>query len=107
MALKIEKKKNKNNELCSLVFNEDMTIYVIEMLKQQISNEIEGYKVFELDLSGVEEIDSAGIQLLLALNNELKRLNKEFKISIMSASVTKLVQVYGLSERLNIIGETL
>jgi len=55
-------------------------------------------------LSEVEEVDSAGIQLLLGLRRELMRQKKEFTLSAINAPVTKLIQNYGLSKRFNIGG---
>ena len=98
MALKIEKNSNSPEGLCTLVVEEDMTIYVIESMKQTLTKTLDSYDCFELDLSGVEEIDTAGIQLLFALGNELKRRNKIFKLIAVSGAVTKLFNSYGISE---------
>ncbi len=76
-----------------------MTIYVIEPMKQTITTLLDSYDCFELDLSGVEEIDTAGIQLLFALEGELKRRNKTFKLNAVSSEVTKLLKTYGIGER--------
>jgi len=75
-----------------------MTIYVIDALKNGISNELESYKRFELNLSQVEEIDSAGIQLLLAMKNELSRTNKQFKLTAVNGTVAQLLDIYNLTE---------
>jgi len=104
MALKIVSDSNQAEELCQLAIDEDMTIYTINMLKQGISEVLDRYKRFELNLADVEEMDSAGIQLLLALKNELQQKKKEFKLVAISASVAKLFQSYDLNERFNIGG---
>lgn len=99
MALKIIDRNSSSPEgLCKLVVEEDMTIYVIESMKQMITKMLDSYDCFELDLSGVEEIDTAGIQLLFALDNELKRTNKIFKLTAVSGAVTKLFNNYGVGE---------
>jgi len=101
MALKKERGSNKTKGLCKLAINEDMTIYAIETLKQEISEEIDIYDRFELNLVDVEEIDSAGIQLLLAFRSELIRKNKAFKLTGVSGTVAKLIENYGIADRFN------
>ncbi|NOX09666.1 MAG: STAS domain-containing protein [Gammaproteobacteria bacterium] len=102
MALKREHGDNEVKGLCKLAINEELTIYVIDSLKQALTEEIAGCDRFELHLGDVEEIDSAGIQLLLALRDELMRKKKELKLTGMSAVVSKLMNDYGVSDRFNI-----
>ena len=106
MALKIEQNSIKTEGLCSFIFNEDLTIYVVDQFKKDISKAIENNKRFELNLADVEEVDSSGIQLLIALKSELDKKGKEFKLTVMSASVTKLIKEFCLVDQLN-IGEAL
>lgn len=101
MALKKNRGSNKTKGLCKLSIDNDMTIYSIDDLKNDFSKEIEVYKEFEINLSDVEEIDSSGIQLLLALKNELMKNEKKFKITAVSGPVEKLIERYGLAECFN------
>jgi len=84
------------------ILGEDLTIYAIEGLKQQIAEQLDIFQGFEINLAAVEEIDSAGIQLLLALRSELFRRDKPFKISAVSVVVAKLISSYGLNERFSL-----
>ncbi len=102
MALKRERGSNKSKGLCKLAIDEELTIYAIDALKQGLAEEMEIYDRFELNLAEVEEIDSAGIQLLLALKNELMKKKKELKLTAMSGAVTKLIDSYGIGDRFNI-----
>ncbi len=90
-----------SNEPYQWLVGEDFTIYAIETLKEQVSQEISLHDSVEVNLSQVEEIDSSGIQLLLALRAELLRKDKGFKISAMSPVVMKMVGSYGLADRFN------
>ncbi|MBL1275721.1 MAG: STAS domain-containing protein [Ectothiorhodospiraceae bacterium] len=101
MALMRERGSNKTKGLCKLAIDKDMTIYTIDALKQGLSEELDIYNRFELNLANVEEIDSAGIQLLLALSSELMQKKKEFKLTSMSGVVAKLIKNYGISARFN------
>ncbi len=99
MALKRERGSNKTKGLCKLAIDEDMTIYAIDELKQGIDKELDVYDKFELNLTAVEEIDSAGIQLLLALQGELIRTDKQLKLTGASSAVANLMQSYGINDR--------
>jgi len=102
MALKKEQASNQTKGLCKLVIDEELTIYVIETLKQGLSEEVDLYDKFEINLASVEEIDSSGIQLLLALRQELMSKKKELRLTALSTVVVKLIDLYGVSDRFNI-----
>jgi len=101
MALKIGEDSNSTNGLCKLCITDDLTIYAIEELKNGLNKELDLYQKFELDLSAVEEVDSAGIQLLLALRIELLSKNKELRITETNQVVTKLLDSYELVDLFN------
>ena len=98
MVLKRERGSNKSKGLCKLAIEENMTIYVIDELKQGLSEQIASYDRFELNLGKVEEIDSAGIQLLLALKRELVQKDKRFELTQVSGAVAKLLEAYNLGD---------
>jgi len=104
MSLKRERGSNKTRGLCKLAIDEDMTIYAIDELKEAITKEINIYERFELNLEKVEEIDSAGIQLLLALRKELMQQEKELKLTSTSSVVSKLIDSYGINDHF-IVGD--
>lgn len=101
MSLKKQRSSNKKTGLCKWVVDEDLTIYVIDELMQGFSKEIDIYENFELDLSAIEDIDSAGVQLLLALNTQLSSKKKTLKLTALSESVSHLLNTYGLNEQFN------
>ncbi len=101
MTIKLEQDEQAPAGLCKLVFDEDLTIYAIETLKEQLSLHLDNYDRFELDLTQVEEMDSAGVQLLLALKTELMRQKKQLQFTQVSSVVTQLLGSYGLRERFN------
>jgi len=100
MPLKIDQ-NNKVKGLCKLTIDDDMTIYTINEMKNALGDQIELYEKFDLDLSGVIEIDTAGIQLLLALRSELKSKDKELKISSSSTVVDKLLKSFSINHLLH------
>jgi len=102
VALKKEPDSAENSDLCKLTIDEDMTIYVIDDLKKQLAEEFHIYNPFELDLSGVEEFDSAGVQFLLAMRGELLRTQKEFKLIALSNVVGTMLKNYGIADSFNL-----
>jgi len=102
MTLKKARGSKKTKGLCTLSIDEDFTIFAIDALKRELSDEMDIYDRFELDLANVEEFDSAGIQLLLAFRNELMKQKKDLKLIAMSDPVKKLMENYGVSQRFNL-----
>ncbi len=102
--MKISKLKgsNKRSGLCRLRFEGDMTIYHAQEMLQAITPHTEDCKQFELDLSGVEDIDSAGIQLLIMLDVKSREKNGETVIAEPSGSVYDVLNLYRLVQRFNV-----
>jgi len=101
MTVTLEQGEQAVEGLCKLVFAEDLTIYAIEGLKEGLAAHLSSYDSFELNLAQVEEMDSAGVQLLMAFKSELMREKKQLRLTHMSPVVTQLLGSYGLSERFN------
>ena len=52
----------------------------------------------QLDLSNVESIDTAGIQLLASCRNSARSRGKTFSIALMSDPVREALQITGLQQ---------
>jgi anti-anti-sigma factor len=84
-----------------LAFGEDLSIYVIQEVKHQLDAVLnDGYMV-DVDLSKVEEFDSAGLQLLVMLKRHLLANKLNFKVLVVSDTVQKLLDTYHLSDQLD------
>lgn len=55
----------------------------------------------EVDVSGITELDSAGLQLLLALQRGLARRGLELRLRPLSSSVREVLNLYGLDATLH------
>ncbi len=102
--MKISKLKgsNKRSGLCRLGFEGDMTIYHAQDMLEVMMPHTEDYKQFELNLSKVEDVDSAGIQLLLMLDLKSREKHGETSIVEPSGSVYEVLNLYRLVERFNV-----
>lgn len=56
-----------------------------------------------LDLSGLTELDTAGLQILLCIHKEARRQNKPVKIIAPSVAVQKVASLFNLTQSLGIV----
>ncbi|MFT5716562.1 MAG: anti-sigma B factor antagonist [Oleiphilaceae bacterium] len=101
MTLRIEPYRDSDDGRCRVVIDEDLTIYTISALKQEISPALDTYRHIEIDLAGIEEVDSAGIQLLLAFRMDVMRQEKSLTLISLSTSLINMLERYGLSQQFN------
>ncbi len=77
------------------------TIFEAAELKMQMLAALyEAGPVLEIDLSGVEEVDSAGMQVLLMLKREAVRCQQQLIYSRHSAAVTAVIELLELGQHL-------
>lgn len=87
---------------CSIKIDGELTIYVVNEFKQQLSAQLDNCESIDVDLSGVAEIDGSGLQFLMALkklNNKVDQKNVRFKNH--SQSVIEAFELLNLSARFN------
>ena len=82
------------NDLFRITIGNEMTIYSVDEIKEEISKGVNECKRIEINLSTVEDCDSAGVQLLLMIKKELSEKSKELKIVSMSGVVKKRLESY-------------
>ncbi|MFT5665684.1 MAG: anti-sigma B factor antagonist [Gammaproteobacteria bacterium] len=78
---------------CVLDASPDMTIYAAANNLTEIKNFYAEFNHLELNLSAVEEIDSSGIQLLLALKHSADKEGKKVVLDSVSPSVEEVMNV--------------
>ena len=88
---------NEKLQQCDLSIGDELTIYVALSYKEELANYLAAYHSFCIDLSLIEEIDSAGIQLLLAFRNKIKDLGHCLIYQNPSDVCKKIFQRYGLT----------
>lgn len=84
------------NAATPLRISENMTIYQAAAQKQQLLDALSIGEHLELDLSGVAEMDSAGLQLLLLLKREALQAGKQLSISGHSPAVRQVLDLCNL-----------
>lgn len=79
-----------------LAMTHDMTIYRAAEQKEQLLGALDGAAQIELDLAGVPEIDTAGLQLLILLKQEAARRQVDLRIVAHSEAVRSIIDFCNL-----------
>jgi anti-sigma B factor antagonist len=101
MAFKKQKKSGKETDTCVLLADSDMSIYTAEQNHAELNQLYPDFENFEIDLSAVEEIDSSGIQLLLAFKNSAKKDGKQMNLISVSEPVAEVMAVLNIKDQFN------
>lgn len=84
----------------NLKLDGDLTIYTAANVQQQLLAALNTGRPLDLDLGGVAELDSAGIQQLLALVRECEALARPLRVVGASDCVREVVGLMGVDARL-------
>jgi len=68
----------------SVCIDGELTIYTVQEYKKSLLEKFSADKALELDLNGVDEIDTSGLQLLAAIAKQLSENGSEMSISSLS-----------------------
>jgi anti-anti-sigma factor len=77
----------------------ELTIYEVGEAKAQLGPELDRHRSLQLNLSGLEELDTAGVQVLVWLKQEARRRGVALGFTAHSPAVIEvfdLLQVAGL-----------
>lgn len=89
--------KKAKNSICRYAIEGDMTIYRVTELKQQFVEKIAAHQEIEVDLSGVGEIDAAGLQLMVMAKLEASIREKVLRFDGHSAAILEILDLSGLT----------
>ena len=89
--------KNRSAPRNRLAIVDDMTIYNAVTQKQQLLDSLESCSELEIDLSAVNEMDTAGLQLLIMIKREAQRLGKQAHFSAHSTAVRQIVDFFNMA----------
>lgn len=93
MKLRIMKKKSDNNTVI-LSLAGALTIYTVSKLKEILMKELSAFSGLVMDLEGIDDADSAGLQLLLFLKREAESAGKVVMINRASARLNSILSLY-------------
>jgi anti-sigma B factor antagonist len=78
----------------------ELSIYTVAALRQQLLDALDGAQEVEVDLSDVGEMDSAGMQLMVAAKREAALRDKALRFSGHSPAVFDVLELCKLSGHL-------
>ena len=81
---------------CAVRLDDEMTIYTAAEQKTALFDKLEHCDTLTLDLTAVDEIDSAGIQILLALKRRADQTECELRLLGPSPSVREVMDLLEL-----------
>ncbi|WP_222428802.1 lipid asymmetry maintenance protein MlaB [Denitratisoma sp. DHT3] len=80
-----------------LTIDGTLLIYDAEEIKRRLIDTLHSGQLLELDLSHVNEIDTAGVQLLMLVKQESLRQEKTLRIVAHSPAVQEVIEFYNLA----------
>ena len=89
--------KNKKQQAGRITIAGELTIYTALELKDKLLVGLSTNEELELDLSGVGEIDAAGLQLLVMIKQQASVLGKVLSFTGHSPVVLDLLDLSGLA----------
>jgi len=84
----------------SLSIAGDLNIYAAATAKQDLLQALEAVDQLEVDLSGIEDFNSSGVQLLLLLKREAARQRKQLEFVGHSSVVREVIDLLNLGAQL-------
>lgn len=99
MAFIKQKGSDKKKGLCKIAADCDMSIYAAAKNHEALVSFYTEFDNFEINLSAVEEIDSSGIQLLLALKHSAEKDGKQMTLNSASSPVSEVMDVLNIKDQ--------
>lgn len=85
------------NDLCRVHIQGEMTIYTAMELKQELVPCLDQAARIDVDLSEVNEMDTAGVQLLMLLKRETTARGTSLTLGAHSQAVTDVIDTFNLA----------
>ena len=80
----------------------ELTIYTAADSKANLMSMLHDCENIDIDLSQIDTLDSAGVQILLMAKREAEACNKQLKLKQLSDSARDTITVLNLSQALDI-----
>lgn len=93
----MEIRSTMDGPVCRAEIVGELTIYHAHYAKQRLLELVHHHQDIEIDLSGVSEIDTAGLQLLLLAKRDGAALSRQLRYQKHSAAVVEILDLYDLT----------
>lgn len=92
MSMRVEN----NGGLKLLNIDGELTIYTAEKYKAQILEHLSECRELELNLSEIDEMDTAGLQILLVVKREAEDTNRHLRLINHSRAVYEILELLNM-----------
>jgi len=86
-------KDSKKGSLCSAKLTGELNVYTAAQAREELQARLEKHKALELDLWGIEELDTAGIQVLLWAKREAREHGRSLPFVNHSPAVIEILDL--------------
>jgi anti-anti-sigma factor len=86
----------KSDDACLITQHGDFNIYSSPAFIAELKSALKSSNKIAVDLAGVNEIDTSGIQALIAVKKECAKTGKQFKIINHSHAIIRMLDLLGL-----------
>ena len=83
-------------DLCQVTLAGELTIYTVDEFKKKLLTSQQDCQQMEINLSQVEELDTAGVQLLVLLKREARQAGKTLTLVCHSAAILEVMELLKL-----------
>lgn len=84
------------NGTAEIILEGELTVYTAAVFKSAVLSISEKYGEMIINLAGISEADSSGIQLLMGLKRTLSLDNRQLVLKSHSPAIIKMMDLYGL-----------
>ncbi|ANJ66335.1 hypothetical protein A9404_02125 [Halothiobacillus diazotrophicus] len=88
---------DQHEDLGNVWLEGELTIYHVDVVKQSLLDFLDSSSTLNVYLDQVSEIDTAGMQVLIAVKQEAARLDKRLILMEHSACVLEMIELFGLT----------
>ncbi|AZN36391.1 STAS domain-containing protein [Iodobacter ciconiae] len=88
------------NDLCTILIRGEISIYTSKLMQETLLELLQSEHIIHIDLSEVNEIDSAGIQLLISLKKYAHNKKTTLQFQEHSLCVLDVIDLYNIAAEL-------
>jgi anti-anti-sigma factor len=90
-----------NKDHCLIKIDGDLTIFQISEYHQQLADKCQSVTLATVELSDNTELDTAGIQLLISLQQQFQSTGGDLTVRTTGEPATKVIDLFNLSSQFN------
>lgn len=90
-------KVKKQGETCKVTLDGELTIYTAQAIQTKLGKQLAECRSLDLNLQGVTELDTAGVQVLIAAKRAAQQAGKVFSLCMHSDPVVEVFELMNIA----------